>query len=164
MFAPDTYSIWDVRDAPVFGATEPTSLELGVKFRAQAAGRVHGVRFFKGTHNTGVHVGSLWTASGTRLASATFTGESASGWQEVRFANPVAVAANTTFVVSYSPPTGAYSATEQGLATARVNGALTALPSTAAGGNGVFATAQGTFPTSSYQSRNYFTDVVFSQG
>ncbi|ADB33527.1 Glycoside hydrolase, family 20, catalytic core [Kribbella flavida DSM 17836] len=163
VFQPDTYTIWDVKDAPVFGATEPTSMELGVRFQARAAGRIHGIRFFKGTHNTGVHVGSLWTASGTRLASATFTGESASGWQEVRFATPVSIAANTTFVASYSSPTGAFSATEQGLAAAKVNGVLQTLPSTVQAPNGVFATSQGVFPTSSYQARNYYTDVVFSQ-
>jgi hypothetical protein len=159
IFQPDTYTLWDVQDAPVFGATEPTSLELGVRFHTQKVGKVHGIRFFKGTHNTGTHIGSLWSAGGTKLASATFTGESASGWQEVRFANPVTIAAGENFIASYSSPTGAFSATENGLAVVRNNGAL----STDSGPNGLFAVAQGTFPTQSYQARNYFTDVVFAE-
>ena len=48
-----------------------------------------GVRFYKGTGNTGTHVGSLWSPSGERLAQATFSNESATGWQSVTFATPV---------------------------------------------------------------------------
>src|SRR4029079_10379869 len=75
---------------------------------------------YKNIANTGTHVGELRTGSGTLLldingnpASATFTGESATGWQEVRFAAPVAIAANTTYVVSYHAPNGHYSATRR---------------------------------------------------
>ena len=39
--------------------------------------------------------------SGTLLASATFTNESASGWQQVNFSNPVPITAGTTYVASY---------------------------------------------------------------
>ena len=48
---------------------------------------------------------------GTLLASATFSGETASGWQEVQFATPVAITANTTYVASYYTPSGFYSVT-----------------------------------------------------
>ena len=50
-------------------------------------GYISGVRFYKGTTNTGVHIGNLWTTSGTLLATATFTNESASGWQQVNFSS-----------------------------------------------------------------------------
>ncbi|GAA4927493.1 hexosaminidase [Nonomuraea thailandensis] len=162
LFDPDEYSIWDLKDAPAWGARETQALEIGVKFQATTAGRVRGVRFWKGTHNTGTHIGSLWTGTGTRLASATFTGESAGGWQTVRFTDPVQIQPNTTYIVSYSSPTGAYSAIDGGLTNARVNGALRALSSTESGGNGVFALGAGVFPTRSYQARNYFVDAVFS--
>ena len=42
------------------------------------------------------------------LASATFTGETASGWQTVTFSSPVAIAANTVYVVSYHTNVGQY--------------------------------------------------------
>ena len=54
-----------------------------MKFRADSAGTVTGVRFYKAAANTGTHVGALWTAGGTQLAQATFTNETASGWQHV---------------------------------------------------------------------------------
>ena len=92
---------------------------LGVKFSSEVAGRATGVRFYKASTNTGTHIGSLWSSSGTLLASATFTGESASGWQQVTFSTPVTIAANTTYVASYLAPKGHYSETLSGFATAR---------------------------------------------
>ena len=55
--------------------------------------------------------GSLWNANGVELASGTFTNESASGWQQLNFATPVAIAKNTPYVVSYRSTSGRYSAT-----------------------------------------------------
>ena len=71
-------------------------------------GRITGIRFYKGTTNTGTHVGHLWTRTGTMLAEATFTGETARGWQQVSFASPVDVTAGTTYVASYHAPNGNY--------------------------------------------------------
>ena len=90
-------------------STDTGSVQLGVKFRASVDGYVTGVRFYKGAGNTGTHVGSLWNSAGVRLASATFTNETATGWQQVTFASPVAVTANTVYVVSYHAPNGGYS-------------------------------------------------------
>ncbi len=76
-------------------------VELGVKFTADTDGHVSGVRFYKSAANTGPHTGSLWGSDGTLLATATFTGETASGWQTVTFSPAVAVTAGTTYVASY---------------------------------------------------------------
>ena len=89
---------------------DATPVEVGVKFRSDISGYVTGVRFYKAEANTGTHVGTLWSSTGEELARATFSGESASGWQEVTFDAPVAVTANTTYVASYSAPTGHYTA------------------------------------------------------
>ena len=61
-------------------------------------GYITGIRFYKGSGNTGTHVGHLWTSTGTLLATATFSNETASGWQQVNFATPVAITAGTTYV------------------------------------------------------------------
>ena len=45
------------------------ALELGMTFTSDVVGAVNGVRFYKGVDNTGTHTGSLWSASGTLLAS-----------------------------------------------------------------------------------------------
>ena len=71
------------------------------------------MRFYKGTGNGGTHTGSLWTSSGTLLATGTFTNETASGWQTLTFANPVQISANTTYVVSYYDPDGHYAIDEE---------------------------------------------------
>src|SRR5262249_1640773 len=103
------FSIWSAPAAPVT-ANDPDaqSTEVGVRFRSDVAGSVVGLRFYKGASNTGTHVGTLWTNTGTALASATFTGETASGWQQVNFASPVSISANTTYVASYHAPNGHY--------------------------------------------------------
>ena len=140
-------------------AADTSAVTLGVQFRASSSGYVNAVRFYKQADNTGSHIGSLWSSTGTLLASGTFSAESASGWQELAFSSPVAITANTTYVVSYHTDTGHYAATSSGLASAVTNGPLTAL---AAGG--VFAYGSGnTFPTNSYNASNYWVDVVYSQ-
>ena len=73
--------------------------------------RSRGIRFYKAAANTGTHIGSLWTADGQRLAQVTFTGETASGWQQANFSTPVEVQPNTTYVASYYAPNGRFAAT-----------------------------------------------------
>jgi hypothetical protein len=137
-------------------------VNLGMKFQADAAGWITGIRFYKGTNNTGAHTGYLWSATGTLLASATFTNETASGWQSVSLSNQVAITADTTYVVSYST-NGSYSATGSYFNSAGVtNGNLEAMSSALSGGNGVYAYGSaGLFPTSTYNSANYYVDVAF---
>jgi Domain of unknown function (DUF4082) len=91
------------------------------------------------------------------LVSVTFTNETASGWQQQSLATPLAVSANTQYVVSVNTGNTFYVATNSGLAAPIVNGDL----STVVGNNGLFG-PPGSFPTNSYQNTNYFRDVVFT--
>ena len=93
----------------VVDSGDTNAVELGVQFSSASAGYINGVRFYKASANTGIHIGSLWTADGTLLAQATFSNETASGWQQVTFSQPVAIAANTTYVAGYHTDTGHYS-------------------------------------------------------
>ena len=81
------------RRLPAHRLATPARWRSGVRFRAEVDGLITGVRFYKSTTNTGTHVGHLWTRTGQLLATATFTNETASGWQQVSFATPVAVTA-----------------------------------------------------------------------
>lgn len=143
--------------------SDTSSVELGLKFTSDVSGLITGVRFYKGQRATGTHTGTLWTSAGTRLATATFTGETAAGWQQVTFATPVTIQPNTVYIVSYHTNVGDYAYTSNAFATVGVNsGPLHALSSPVTGGNGVFRYATSTaFPTSSYQSTNYWVDIVF---
>jgi len=157
-------SIWPGTTVPGFldGGAD-SAVELGVKFRSDVAGNITGIRFYKAAANTGTHVGNLWTSTGTKLATATFTGETASGWQQVNFATPVAITANTVYVASYHSTIGHYSADENYFsATGFDNPPLHALADGASGGNGVYAYgASSAFPTSTWYTCNYWVDVVF---
>ncbi len=157
-------SVWPSTAVPGTPSTADNSaVEVGVKFRATQAGYITGIRFYKGSGNTGTHVGSLWKTDGTKLASVTFAGESATGWQQALFTGPVAIAANTTYVASYYAPVGRYSSNNTYFATAATtNGPLTALRNGTDGGNGVYKYGATGYPNSTYQSSNYWVDVVFS--
>ncbi|GAA3798937.1 hypothetical protein GCM10022226_17910 [Sphaerisporangium flaviroseum] len=159
-----TATLWSSATTPAVASHfDPNAVALGVKLRASGNGTVKGVRFYKGSLNTGTHVGSLWTSGGTLLASATFTGETASGWQQVNFASPVSVTANTTYVATVLTSSGYYSVTRPYFATQYTNSPLLALADGAEGGNGVYHYgAANEFPTSSYQATNYWVDVVFT--
>ena len=63
---------------------DPGAVDLGVKFQASTNGTIIGIRFYKGPQNTGTHIGDLWSTTGALLANATFTNETASGWQQVK--------------------------------------------------------------------------------
>jgi hypothetical protein len=157
-------TIWNSNTVPGNAAApDPSTIELGVKFRATQSGYIKGIRFYKGAGNTGTHIGNLWSSTGTNLATATFSNETATGWQEVLFATPVAVTANTTYVASYYAPVGHYAYDLAFFGSAVVNGPLRALANGEDGGNGVFLyAAGGGFPNATYNSNNYWVDVVFS--
>src|SRR5207253_1495581 len=106
---------------PDVGSDSP--VELGVRFYSDTPGYVTGIRFYKSAANTGAHIGNLWNSSGTLLASATFTAETASGWQQVNFSGPVAITANTAYVASYHTTIGHYAGDASYFATAGVNNA-----------------------------------------
>jgi methionine-rich copper-binding protein CopC len=145
-------------------STDTSAVEVGVKFRADINGQITGIRFYKGTGNTGTHVGNLWTSTGTLLATATFTAETADGWQQVNFATPVPVTAGTTYVASYHAPVGRYSGDSGYFNTAAVNSPLTALANGTDGPNGLYRYGASAFPTNSFGAANYWVDVVFVPG
>ena len=161
-------SIWDGSTTPLNETHPPDTspLELGLKFRPKVDGRITGLRFYKGTSNTGTHIGHLWSRNGTMLAEAIFVGETVRGWQQVTLSNPVNVSAGTTYVASYHAPNGNYAFNISYFASSSFESEfLTALGDGVDGGNGVYAYGpSGTFPSDTWQSTNYWVDVVFETG
>jgi hypothetical protein len=157
-------TVLDFATPSIIDAADPSPYELGMKFSSDVAGNVLGVRFYKAPANTGTHIGNLWTASGSLLATATFTNETASGWQTVLFSNPVPISAGTTYIVSYFDPNGHYSSTPQGLASAIDNPPLHALANSTSS-NGLYAfSSSSIFPTNTYNANSYSVDVLFAPG
>ena len=165
-----TYRLYGASDAPAQIKTDDsTDYELGTKFQANTAGWITDLQYYRGLADaldTDVRTLNLWSITGVRLAQATVTSTAgATGWQVVTLSTPVAIQANTTYVVSYGT-TQNYAYTQNYFTTAHTgpNGVLTALASTASGGNGVFADGTpGAFPTSTYNATNYWVDVTFTQ-
>jgi len=164
-FTPPVENIWPADPAPIPPTSEDAAVTLGVKFQSSVTGFVNGVRFFSPSEvslTAGAYTGQLWTTSGTLLASGTFTGVTTDSWQELTFATPVLIAANTTYIASYHTTASKYVSTAAGLAAPVTNGSLTALDNVSAGGNGVFSYGAATvFPVNSVGA-NYWVDVIFS--
>jgi hypothetical protein len=150
--------LFPTNSAPATASIDDSSaVELGLRFRPSSNGSVVGVRFYKGSGNTGTHVGNLWSTTGAPLASVTFGPETSSGWQTAYFSSPVQVTAGTPYVASYHAPNGHYAADSGYFETASTNGPLTA----PAGANGLFTYGGSDFPEDSYNSTNYWVDPLF---
>jgi hypothetical protein len=132
------------------------SFELGVKLQVDAPEQLTSVRFYKAVGETGTHTATIWTANGVSLASVPFTSETASGWQQQALSMPIQLQPNTTYVVSVNA-NSRYAVTLNGLLNQVSSGPLHTV---ADGLNGVYNGALGSFPDQSYQSSNYFVDVV----
>ena len=112
--------------------------------------------------NTGTHVGHLWSADRDAAGDRDLHRRDGAGWQQVAFASPVAITANTTYVASYVAPErplrrrrGYFAA--PGLTARRCTRWPTArtVPTVSTRG------ASG-FPTSDFTATNYWVDVIFS--
>jgi hypothetical protein len=148
-------------------SADPNSAEVGVRFTTDTAGVVNGIRYYRGTtSNGGTHVGSLWDASGTKVAGATFASTTGTGWQEATLTAPVAIVPGQTYTASYFAPQGHYSDTPGGLTFGVNNSPLHTIAGKDSSGisvNGTFSySATSTFPTHSYLGTNYWVDVDFT--
>ena len=85
------------------------NLEVGLKFRADTERLRVGRALLQGVDEHGHARRQLWASAGRCLATVTFSGETATGWQQVNFSSPVTVTAGTTYVVSYHATNGHYS-------------------------------------------------------
>jgi hypothetical protein len=164
VFPANAISVWSNETVPTAFNGADAPVELGVKFRSDIAGAITGIRFYKNAGNTGTHVANLWTLGGQLLASAVFVSETPSGWQEVSFATPVEIAANTVYVASYHCPNGFYARDLSFFDGQGVDAPpLRLLQDGEAGPNSVFAYgATSVFPTQTFLSTNYWVDVVFN--
>jgi Domain of unknown function (DUF4082) len=154
----------------IFGNAVPNNpiddglaVTLGVKFWSSQPGTISAIRFYRAVTNPHGYVAKLYSAGGTLLGSVTLAHESGPvpGWQVANFASPIPINANTTFIAAYYSAVGHGAWDEWGLSNGATNGPLTAPASSAAGGNGVYH-YNNTFPSNTYDSSNYYVDVLFT--
>ena len=163
-FVENLISLFPSTSVPVVAQdTDTSAVVLGMKFQSDVAGTITAIRFYKGTANTGTHTARIYNSAGTSLASLTFAGETASGWQQQNLTTPLSITANTVYVVSYYAPVGRYAGDTNYFSVGVDRSPLHAPSDAAAGGNGVYRYGAGTvFPNQTYQATNYWVDVVFS--
>ncbi len=153
-------SVWSTSTTPAKADEGDTqAVTLGLQFYSDTPGVINGVRFYKSVNNTGTHIGTLWSASGARLATITFTGETASGWQVAKFTSPVSITANTNYVISYFAPNGHYS-DDQAYSWSTVNASPLHIVDS---DPGVYAYGSTqAFPAQGWNRSNYWVDVLFT--
>jgi hypothetical protein len=160
----DTLLARDARPTQTRAARDSRSVELGIRFRADATGSVAGLRLFRGVRETAVHQGTVWDSKGTLLGRLTFTGTTHGGWQYAMFDKPVQLQAGQVYVASYHTATGYVIQQHYFGHSAVTRGPLTVLPDLPGSPNGVFSYgAVPSFPASTWRSSNYWIDVLFRQ-
>ena len=133
---------------------DASAITVGLKFTADTDGFLTGLRYYRDAANTGVHTGTLYSATGAVLATLTF-GTGDPGWQYATFATPVPITAGTTYVASTFMPNGHYSSAPGFFASPVVNSPLT-------GTSGTYTYGGDAFPTSSWNNGYYYVDVTFT--
>ncbi|NEN04793.1 DUF4082 domain-containing protein [Diaminobutyricibacter tongyongensis] len=144
---------------PVVAADPDTnSVNLGVKFSPSLPGTVVALQYYQGPQDSGITKATLWSSSGSALASVSVTPSRTVGWHTVSLPKPVRLTAHATYVASYLATKGHYSVTENSLYTSHVVGPF-ALPANA----GVYRySTSNAMPTSTYKGSNYLADIVFA--
>jgi hypothetical protein len=93
-------TIWPASATPAqIAANDPSAVELGAP-PSDTGGTITGVLSQGSDHRHARR--QRWTNNGALLATATFTTETASGWQD-QLAAPVTLTANTTYVCRITP-------------------------------------------------------------
>ena len=168
MQTPTTLGVTTTCPCSIFGALQPknattadtSAVTLGTKFTVAADGFITGIRFYKGTGNSGTHVGKLYSSSGAVMATADFANETASGWQSVNFTSAVPVVKGETYIAAYKAPNGRYAADPNFFSYRGYNsGRMTALGGTEP--NGIFGNGDE-FPSRDYKQTNYYVDAVYN--
>lgn len=158
-------TVFALGEAPAdANAVADSPVEVGMKFRSGEDGYITGLRFYKQANNTGTHVGHLWSTTGQQLAEATFTNETASGWQEVALGMPVGIDANTTYITSLFAAAGRFAFDPGSFSSTVSRPPLTGLADGVDGGNGVYKYGtSSSFPDQTYNATNYWVDATFER-
>ena len=133
-----------------FRATWPATSRASASTRAAA--------------NTGTHIGNLWSNTGTSWHRHLQRMRPPRAGRQVNFATPVAITANTVLRGLLPHHDRQLLRRDSGyFAASYDNAPLHAVQDGSGGTNGVYRYGASAFPTSTYQSANYWVDVVFTR-
>ncbi|WP_374454433.1 DUF4082 domain-containing protein [Nocardioides sp.] len=136
-------------------------VELGTRFRTSRDLSVVGIRVYRTDPAT--VTGTLWDGQGNRLATGTFQETSKKGWQDLVFAQPVAISPGQTYIASYYTPATKYAFQYDFFQQQATRGPVTALRSTATSPNGVhcYDVASCVFPSNGFRSSTYWVTPLW---
>ncbi|THF77128.1 DUF4082 domain-containing protein [Cohnella fermenti] len=145
------------------GYDNDAQYELGTKFYSVVDGYVTKARIYTNASEGGDHTVRIWDASGATVVAGPYTWSitaGTAGWKEFTLPTPLAIGANTDYIVAVSTSTDQwYAASGHGFDNPIANGNLVTYT-----GSGLFSTTLGAMPSSSYNNGNYFRDIVFVSG
>lgn len=151
-------SIWSGSPRPSGTHNDGRPIELGTRFVAAVDGTISGLRFYKADSAATTYTINLWSSSGSRLATATFSSPAGTGWREATFSSPASIKAGTTYVASYFTSLGSYAATPNYFR-ARYDSGPLHVPAN----GGVYAYgSRSAFPNQTFGANNYWVDVTFT--
>jgi hypothetical protein len=137
-----------------------SAYELGTKFWADVDGTLTQVRLYTNALEGGNHTVRIWRVNDAAVVAGPYTWNimaGTEGWKTFTLPAPLAVTANTDYVVAISNSSDLYYAEQiHGFDAPIVNGHLHTYV-----GSGVYTNVLGTMPSSTWANTNYFRDVVF---
>src|SRR6185369_12877057 len=107
---PSKAEIISVHNSSLFSTDVPqatatgigSTWEQGVEFSSVVSGEITHVRFWKAAGDpTGGHIGRIWTANGTLLASISFVNGTPWGWQEAKLQPHIPITPGLRYRVTY---------------------------------------------------------------
>jgi hypothetical protein len=152
------YSLFLPSLTPDHPTNTQANINVGIIFQTTIPGNVIAVRYYRAPASTlQTQIGALWLVSNhSKLGQVNFSGQSASGWQQMNFASPIAILANTQYLISMFIPDGAfvYNSTNPPITTGVLQ---------APAGAGQFDTTAGVlgYPANQQAGVNYMVDLVF---
>lgn len=136
-------------------------VELGTRFRTSRDVSIVGVRVYR--IDPATVTGSLWDGQGNRIATGTFAPTARKGWQDLVFAQPVAITPGQTYIASYYTPATKYAFQYDFFDRQVTRGPITALRATDSVPNGVhcYDVAPCTSPTDGFRSSSYWVTPLW---
>ena len=144
------------------GAKNDSRYALGTRFSANKNGYVTKARIYTSANESGIHTVKLWDYATQKVIAGPYDWTVTSGvegWQEFIFPEPIAITANTDYVIDVSNSTDKYYSTCTGVAayTAPIcNRDLVTYVN-----SGLYSTNLNNMPSRYYGSANYFRDIAF---
>lgn len=156
---PETVTIFEGVDPVTYDTVGGDPVNLGMRIQSSVSGNVIGLRFWRWEFATPSQTGHLWTNAGSLLGSVDYP-DAGFGWIEADFDEPIAIDADTTYVISLHTESGEFVRTFGVMSSEISNPPLTLIADGVDGYSGSYEyNASPVFPNNNAFAQNYWLDV-----